>query len=431
MSLEAFVSSSFGSDDKKVVDKIIAILSDLDIECFQAKNVPFIPGSIIESILRHRLYVAILTPKTSGEVSASVSFEVGVARSHGKQVIILREDVLPLQSFYADYHQKPFNRDRILRDDPAEVAEMRSAVIEICRFYGYELGEPDMELQRRYEFARVQAQHLGTTILGYFNETLYRNKVKDKAVKNFPTEADRHANSLIENAIRNDFTTRSDSIVSEESSRDRESVKRVIREADFVWIVDPLDGTMNFAYGFPFFCISLGLLRNQSPVLGVIYNPQTQELYCGRAGYGSECFDLRTGTRRRLHLSKAKSDLEDCVVMTHLSSDRDARTQTISILDDLMVKCRAVRMLGSGQMALVSLALGQFDVFFNYQTYIWDVVPGYVILRGAGGYITNSLQKPDAWDWRSRGVLAASNQLIGEQCRKFLGAKFPDDFPVY
>lgn len=283
----------------------------------------------------------------------------------------------------------------------------------------------------RYEFAKVQAQSLGSTILGYFNEVLHRNEVRDRAVKNFPTKADIRANEMIIDKIRNDTLIKGDGIISEESIKDLESVERIIEESEFVWIIDPLDGTLNFAYGFPFFCVSIGLIRNKEPVLGVIYNPSTQELYCGRRGFASECFDLKSGTKRLLELKSGKSKLEDCIVMSHLSSNRGTRKKTIAVLDQLMENCRSVRMLGSGQMALVSLALGQFDIFFNYQTHIWDIVPGYVILKGAGGYATSSLEEDNKWNWKSQGILAASNSKIGEEFRKFLYSELKRNFPTY
>ena len=429
--LEAFLSSSFHEDDKEVVEAIKEILSELGIKCYQAENVPRIPDDIIKMILNYRLYIAVLTPRKAEEISPAVTFEVGVALSHDRQVIILREDSVPIQTFYPDRLQKLFNRTKLLEQDKDELSKIKKTIVELGRWYGYELGELDPELEARYNFARIQAHSLGSTILGYFNEMLYRNEVRERAVKNFPTKADIRANRMILEAIEKDSRTVNDGIVSEESIKDVKSIEKTIENSEFVWVIDPLDGTLNFAYGFPFFCVSLGLIRNRTPVLGVIYNPTTQELYCGRQGYASECFDLRSGIKRTLELKSKKSKLEDCIVMSHLSGLPEPRRKMISVLDQLMESCRSVRMLGSGQMALVSLALGQFDIFFNYQTNVWDIVPGYVILKGAGGYATSTLEVADGWDWKSQGILAASNSVIGEKFREFMYAKFKSDFPTY
>ena len=88
-------------------------------------------------------------------------------------------------------------------------------------------------------------------------------------------------------------------------------------------------------------------------------------------------------------------------------------------------------MLGSGQMALAALARGQFDVFFNYQTHIWDIVPGYVILKGAGGFATSTLQEDESWVWQSRGIVGAVNPSVGEEFVRFLKRHVQGDFPRY
>ena len=164
----------------------------------------------------------------------------------------------------------------------------------------------------------------------------HRNEIKDHAVKNFPTEADYRANNIIVRAIQDDALTARDGIVSEEHIEKVSDMKQIIENREFVWIIDPLDGTLNFAYGFPFFCVSLGLMRRGFPVLGVLYNPTTQELYCGRTGFSSECVELSTGRNRTLRLASSKGELADCIVMTHLQSNKIPRRHTINVLDNLV-----------------------------------------------------------------------------------------------
>ncbi len=288
-----------------------------------------------------------------------------------------------------------------------------------------------MSIEERYNFARIQAQALGSSILGYYNEVLYRNKIKDKGIRNFPTEADLQASKLISDAIAGNKLTRNDAVISEESYHDSEYIVNTIENSEYVWTVDPLDGTLNFAYGFPYFCVSLGLLKNREPVLGVIYNPPTQELYCAQKGQGAVTLDLRNGSRRPLKLESSKSELADCMVMTHLSGKPDARRAMLGVMDQMMERCRYMRMLGSGQMALVSLALGQFDIFFNYKTHIWDIVPGFVILSEAHGYVCTSMNGRSLWDYRSRGIIAASNPAIGQKFKDFIKSELKREFPRY
>jgi len=299
-------------------------------------------------------------------VSSAVSFEVGVAVHARKNMIVIRQQEVPVQSMYADRAQIPFDRGAVERDDASEIDRLREAVRQLLMWYGMSERE-DPDINMRFELAKREAHQLGSTVMAYFHDSLYVNSVRDGTIQNFPTEADEEANQIIKNAIRRQTLTRSDGVISEEEIKDPSLVKRLVLEKEFVWIIDPLDGTLNFAYGFPFFCVSLGLLRHGTPVMGVIYDPTAQELYSAVSGRQAEVFDFKTGVRRTLVLGSAHGKgLSDAIVMTHLSSNADARSVTLKVLDQMMRSCRGVRMLGSGQMALVALARGQFDVFFNY-----------------------------------------------------------------
>jgi myo-inositol-1(or 4)-monophosphatase len=432
MSFTAFLSSSFSPDDGPVVEKFRSLLEQLGIDCYQARNVPDLHEAIFDKIAECDLFIAVLTPRDGEDPSSYVSLEVGVALGKGKNIIIFREDSVPVQRAYAYRNQKEFRREALLKGDPRHIGELGAAIKEHCSKYGIDLREPaiDRELERRYQFAKDHAQQLGTKVLGYFNDSLYRNKVRDVAAKNFPTDADHRANKMIISAIESDALTHDDGIVSEESFHDEGNVRKAVEENEFTWIIDPLDGTLNFAYGFPYFCVSIGLLRNKEPVMGVLYHPPSQELYGGLRGKPSQHIDLKSGVRRNIHLQSRKTELRDSIVMTHLSSERDPRRKTIGVLDSVMESCRSVRVLGSGQMALLSVALGQFDVFFNYQTNIWDIVPGYVIIKGAGGYVTSSLEGDPNWNWRSKGVVAAANPTIGAKFKDCLRAALGKDFPT-
>lgn len=444
MSPSAFVSSSFSKEDKVVVSKIIKVLKELGIEYYQAQYVPELPDGIVKKIKEHDLFIAILTPgntkrsslntkKPSGNTktpSDYVKFEIAAAITSEKTVIILREDVVRFQTIYGRYQQQEFNREKLVKGNKKQIKDIKKGITEKCISYGLKIGKIDPELDRRYEFAKSYAQQLGSRILGFFNESLYRNEIKDHAVKNFPTEADRRANNIIVHAIQNETLTMNDGIISEENMANEQEVLKILNDKEFVWIIDPLDGTLNFAYGFPFFCVSLGLIREGKPVMGVLYNPPTQELYCSTIDSQPECIDLKSGTKRQLKLGSTKEKLSDCIVMTHLSSHDIPRKHTINILDDIMRSCRSIRMLGSGQMALATLSLSQFDIFFNFQTNIWDIVPGYVIVKAAGGYVTSSLEGEN-WDWKSRGIIAATNGVVGEEFRKLLSKKLTESFPTY
>lgn len=428
MKKAAFLSSTFNEKDQPVVEKFKKILIDLHVESYQAYFVPEIFHDIITKIKNLDLFVCIFTPDDDGRVRDWVKKELSSALALHKHVIIFREDSLPVQKEYEDRNQIEFCREALLLNEKDEIDKIKNVIIEHCRMYGYDFNESDIELDRRLEFAKKQACIVGSHILAFYNDAFEKALVRDFAVKNFPTDADRKANRMVIDAIESDSITSRDGIISEESSNSPQTISQKIREQEFVWIIDPLDGTLNFAYGFPYFCISIGLLREGKPVMGVVYNPTTQEMYYGRKGMDSECLDLTKGIRRPLCLHSTKNDLSDCILMTHISTRPEPRKITHSVLEELSSACRAIRVLGSGSMSLVSLSLGQFDLFFNYSTYIWDIVPGVVLLQGAGGYISSSLES-HTWDWSSHGIIAAVNPNVGEKLRNLLNRKLSMDFP--
>jgi Archaeal fructose-1,6-bisphosphatase and related enzymes of inositol monophosphatase family len=428
MTMKAFLSSNFDPIDKNLVDKFKEIILSLNIEIYQANYIPKIREGITQRIAELDMVVTILTEKMPNAPSDYVKFELATALALNKPVIIFREDNIEIQDIYKEFNQIEFSRKDLLQSDELAIERIENAILEHLEYYKLKVNVVDPEIEKRYDFAKAQAQLLGSKILGYFNNTLYKNKVRNANVKNFPTDADIEANEIIRRAIKDDFTTKKDGIISEETKDD---IVKILNENEFVWIIDPLDGTLNFAYNFPFFCISIGLLRKGKPILGVLYNPTTQELYCGLEHTKSYCLDLKLGIKRMLKIENSITDLKDCILMTHLSSDRNYRKITIDILDTLAENCRSIRMLGSGQMALASLSLGQFDVFYNYCTNIWDIVPGFVILKGAGGYVSTSMEKDNYWDLYSRGIIAAANSEIGEKFRRLIRKELNTDFIRY
>lgn len=428
--MKVFFSSSFSVEDKPIVDIFRRLLESKGIEVFQATNPYDITEGIIKNIKECELYCSILTPREKDIVSSAVSFEIGVALSHGKNAFIFREDSLPVQTMYPSYLQKPFNSKKLINNDQTELEKIITTIEDLLKQFGYE-GVLDDEIRDRYNFAKEQSQILGVTVMRYFNDIFYPNLVKDKDVKNFPTEADITANNIMMNAIHSDRAFRRDQIISEEDTKAPSAIRKILSQSytDYVWVIDPLDGTLNFAYKFPFFGVSIGLIKDGEPVFGVIYNPTTQEIYCGAKNTHSECINLKDGTKRLLKINSYKKELEDCILMTHLSSKEKPRKVTIDNLNLIANNCRSIRILGSGQMAMLSIAQGQFDIFFNYSTNIWDVVPVSIILKGAGGYVTTSLKEDNSWDFNSKGVLAACNIEIGQKIRQLLHKSIPEGFP--
>ena len=184
---------------------------------------------------------------------------------------------------------------------------------------------------------------------------------------------------------------RAEKIIYEELSRAREGYGFLMEESGVVegadkthrWIVDPLDGTTNFLHGIPIFNISIGLEREGQIVAGVVYNPVMDELYTAEKGKGAYLND------RRLRVAGRKS-LMDCVIST------GTPTMNAKIHDEFLAEVRTVmnqvasfRRLGAAALDLCYVASGRLDGFWERNLHPWDMAAGILMVREAGGFVTD------------------------------------------
>lgn len=184
---------------------------------------------------------------------------------------------------------------------------------------------------------------------------------------------------------------RAEKIIFEELSRAREGYGFLMEESGAIegadkthrWIVDPLDGTTNFLHGIPIFNISIGLERDGQMVAGVVYNPAMDEMYTAEKGKGAFLND------RRLRVAGRKS-LMDCVVST------GTPTMTVKVHDAFLAEVRTVmnqvasfRRLGSAALDLCYVASGRLDGFWERNLHPWDMAAGILIVREAGGFVSD------------------------------------------
>lgn len=181
------------------------------------------------------------------------------------------------------------------------------------------------------------------------------------------TDADYRANHIITTVIRNEFPDHN--IRSEESDRQD-------RGSQYTWVIDPLDGTGNFAHGNPNYSISIALLDGETPIVGVVYAPEPDEMFSAIAGETAYENDHVLSTTDREHLDES---------MFLSGYDPDG-----SFLTRFYQEARGVRRLGSAALHLCYLASGSTDAIWEYDTYPWDVAAGLVIARTAGAKITDA-----------------------------------------
>lgn len=169
------------------------------------------------------------------------------------------------------------------------------------------------------------------------------------------------------------------------------------------WIVDPLDGTTNFLHGIPQFAVSIALERNKELVAGVIYNPASDELFTAERGGGAFLND------RRLRVAARKS-ISDAVIGTgvpHLGHGHHGNY--LLELRNVMGECAGVRRMGAAALDLAYVAAGRFDGFWERPLQPWDMAAGIVLIREAGGYVSDMSGGTQMLEAKS---IAAGNEQI-------------------
>lgn len=172
------------------------------------------------------------------------------------------------------------------------------------------------------------------------------------------------------------------------------------------WIIDPLDGTMNFLHGIPIFAISVALEREGAVVAGVVYNPVLNELYAAEKGSGAFLNDRRLRVARR-------SKLEDCVIATAMPQlDRLGQDEYLAELRAALARVAGVRRTGSAAIDLAWVASGRFDGLWQHNLKPWDMAAAMLFVREAGGYVSDAAGGDASF---ATGTVVAGNEAIHRQ----------------
>ena len=174
------------------------------------------------------------------------------------------------------------------------------------------------------------------------------------------------------------------------------------KKSKYMWIIDPIDGTINYYHGCAPFRVSVCLLEEQEPILAAIYNPIKDELYLAEKEKGATL----NGSEIKVN---SNSDIENSVVMTHISSKREARMKVISSMDRIFGKVLHMRAFGCCLAAMTYIASGKFDVFFNVNDSPWEILPAALLIQEAGGVVTDIQGNPVTTETRS--VLATNGSV--------------------
>ncbi|MRR16094.1 MAG: inositol monophosphatase [Deltaproteobacteria bacterium] len=223
------------------------------------------------------------------------------------------------------------------------------------------------------------------------------NPVYYKGTIDLVTEADRMSEALIVERIARRYPDHG--ILSEESAARNE-------RASARWIIDPLDGTTNYAHGFPFFCVSIALEKDGVVVLGAVYDPVRDEMFFAERGKGA----FRNG--KKITVS-SETDLSRSLLATGFPYDiRVSSDNNVNFFSAMIMKAQAVRRPGAAALDLSYLAAGRLDGFWELKLKPWDTAAGCLLVCEAGGMISDLSGGP--WTLSSPGLVATNGLIHGQ-----------------
>jgi len=263
------------------------------------------------------------------------------------------------------------------------------------------------------ETAADIAREAGALLSTYFER---RVGFELKGEFDLVTEADRASERLVVERLRTHFPTHR--IVAEEGGGHDSS-------SEYRWFVDPLDGTTNFAHGFPCFNVTLGLERAGEMVAGVVYDPIRQEMFAAERGAGAYL------NNHRIKVSATKQ-LADSLASTGFPSRKRHHNVNIHFYYQLAMASHGVRRTGSAAIDLAWVAAGRLDFFWEFGLKPWDMAAGTLLVQEAGGRTSD--MRAAAHSITGSDHLLADNGLLHDQVieifEKIFGGRFPVPMPA-
>ncbi len=239
------------------------------------------------------------------------------------------------------------------------------------------------------EVAEEAAQAAGELLRRHFEEPLTVNATSAHDIK---LEVDVLAQDLISKILLDRFPQHAlygeEGIVGDQSS-------------DHQWVVDPLDGTVNFFYGIPHFCVSIALRFRGDVIVGVVYDPMRNELWIGEKGQPP----LLNGKEFRV---STRADLAEAVVSIGFAKTSATINAGLPLLQEMVHRVRKCRMLGSAALDMAYVACGRLDAYIEQGISIWDIAAGWLLVESAGGRVE---MKPRS-DQPDKFSIVASNGLL-------------------
>ncbi len=256
------------------------------------------------------------------------------------------------------------------------------------------------------------AAYAGAKVLQHYFNGQFAIKNKE-GINNLVTEADHESERVIIEVIRKQFPTHF--ILCEEAGE-------LKTDSEYKWIIDPIDGTVNFANGIPICCVSIGVEKDGKMILGVVYNPFMNEFFFAEKGKGATLNEKPIKVSNQTELNKS------CLVTGFPYKYLDMKNGPLQIFEQFIRAGVPVRRLGSAAIDLCWVAAGRFDGFYEHKLEAWDSAAGYLMVEEAGGKVSDL--QGDPYTPYQHGIIA-SNGLIQDEFVKAVNGIWQPNIVTY
>ena len=251
----------------------------------------------------------------------------------------------------------------------------------------------------------IRAARAAGDIIARYYDRVDTIKVATKGPNDFVTEVDAMCKRTIIDTIKKSYP--------EHAIRAEESGSHSGNE--YEWVIDPLDGTLNFMHGVPHFCVSIALLANSKSEVGVIYDPMKQELFVANRGGGARLDD------KRIRVS-SRGGLKNALLGTGFPfRETDNIDRYMGIFKDFAGKTAGIRRPGAAALDLAYVACGRFDGFFEFGLHAWDMAAGALIAREAGAIVADA---DGSENYLSSGNIVAAPPKVYREMHPIIGPRF-------
>jgi myo-inositol-1(or 4)-monophosphatase len=253
----------------------------------------------------------------------------------------------------------------------------------------------------------LTAVQAGAAIMSEYFDKQFTISNKE-GINNLVTEVDHKSEQAIFAIIKQNFPDHF--ILSEEAGA-------IVQESTYKWIIDPIDGTVNYANGIPICCVSIGIEKEGVLEMGAVYNPFINELYFAQRGFGA------TLNNKKISVTNREKLIESCLVTGFPYTYLDSENGPLQVFEKLIRKGIPVRRLGSAAIDLCWVAAGRFDGFYEHKLEAWDSAAGAIIVEEAGGKLTNL--KGDKFNMYKPGIIATNGKIHDQLVTVVNGGEVP------